>query len=289
MEVRVLKYYLSIIDHKSISRAARSLHISQSTLSRQIMDLEEELGVTLFERGRRDITVTEDGGFLYQRAKEIIRLVGDTEEKILAGQSLNGTLRIGIGEGAVNELILSAVHSLMETNPGILLDYQTISADGIFRAIDAGLLDFGVVWTNENLFQYESLDLPYQNYWGAVIPKDDPLAEKTELVASDLRKRSLLLPQQLDVIADLKKYLRQYVSGVRITGYYDMNYNMLAMVRARIGTALTLDKPEYQNMQDVSFLPLKALKPIQVKLIWKSGQRFTRLNRAFLDSIRTKI
>lgn len=288
MEIRVLEYYISIVDHKSITRAAEALHISQSTLSRQIMDLEERLGVTLFERGRREISLTEDGDFLYQRAKEIVQLADDTEKKILTGQSLAGTLRIGIGEGSVNELILSSIRPLIEGNPDVVLDYQTLAADKIFRDIDMGLLDFGVVWTNDNLSRYEYLSLPYENHWGAVIPGDDPLVEKSELVAADLRHRNLMLPQQLDVISDLKKYLNQYIAGVQVTGYYDMNYNMIAMVKAGIGIALTLDKPEYQERTDIAFKPLKALKPIQVKLIWKAGQKSTRLNQTFLDAVREK-
>lgn len=289
MEIRVLEYYISVVNHKSITRAAEALHISQSTLSRQIMDMENRLGVILFERGRREISLTEDGDFLYQRAKEIVQLASDTEEKILSGQALSGTLRIGIGEGAVNELILSALLPLIEQNNNVVLDYQTLAADKIFRDIDTGLLDFGVVWTSDNLSKYEVLDLPYENHWGAVIAADDPLSDKAEFVASDLRHRKLILPKQLDVVSDLNKYLNQYVAGVRVTGYYDMNYNMVAMVKAGIGTALTLDKPEYDMMKAVVFKPLKFLKPIRVKLIWKSESKLTRLNHAFLTSIGERI
>lgn len=289
MEIRVLEYYISIVEHKSITQAANALHISQSTLSRQIMDMEEELGVTLFERGRREISLTEDGDFLYQRAKEIVQLADDTEDRIQAGQSLSGTIRIGIGEGSVNELVLSSVRPLIEQNPHVVLDYQTLAADKIFRDIDMGLLDFGVVWTNDNLSRYEFLNLPYENHWGAVVPASDPLATKTELVAADLRHRNLMLPMQRDVISDLTKYLNQYVAGVRVTGYYDMNYNMIAMVKAGIGIALTLDKPEYKSMQDIVFKPLKALTPIKVKLIWKTGHKLTRLNQTFLDTMKAQI
>ena len=286
MEIRVLEYYIAIVENRSITHAADALHISQSTLSRQIMDMEDKLGVTLFERGKREISLTEDGDFLYQRAKEIVRLAGDTESKILAGQSLSGTLRIGIGEGSVNKLILSSLQPIIEENNNITVDYQTLAADKIFRDIDMGLLDFGVVWTNDNLSRYEYLKLPYENHWGAVITSDDPLINKDELVAADLKSRRLLLPQQLDVISDLKKYLNQYVAGVRVTGYYDMNYNMLAIVRAKIGIALTLDKPEYESMKDVCFKPLRALQPIGVKLIWKADQKMTRLSQTYLDSVK---
>jgi len=204
-----LEYYISIVEHKSITRAADALFISQSTLSRQIMDMEKELGVVLFERGRREISLTEDGDFLYQRVKEIVQLASDTEKIIHAGQSLSGTIRIGIGEGSVNELILSAVQPLIEQNPEVILDYRTLAADKIYRDIDMGLLDFGIVWTNDNLSRYEFLELPYKNHWGAVIKSNDPLAQKADFVAADLRHRSLILPQQLDVILDLKKYLRK--------------------------------------------------------------------------------
>lgn len=289
MEIRVLEYYISIVEHKSITRAAEALHISQSTLSRQIMDMEDDLGVTLFERGRREITLTEDGDFLYQRAKEIVQLTADTEAKIHAGQSLSGTLRIGIGEGSVNDLILSSAQPIIDQNPDVTLDYQTLSADKTFRDIDMGLLDFGVVWTNDNLSRYECLTLPYENHWGAVVRRDDPLTGKAELVAVDLRHRHLMLPLQLDVISDLKKYLSQYVAGVRVTGYYDMNYNMIAMVKSGIGIALTLDKPEYEEIEDVAFIPLKALPSIGVKLIWKADQKLTRLNQTFLEQVKGKI
>ena len=168
-----MEYYISIVEHKSITRAADALFISQSTLSRQIMDMEKELGVVLFERGRREISLTEDGDFLYQRAKEIVQLASDTEKIIHAGQSLSGTIRIGIGEGSVNELILSAVQPLIEQNPEVILDYRTLAADKIYRDIDMGLLDFGIVWTNDNLSRYEFLELPYKNHWGAVIKSND--------------------------------------------------------------------------------------------------------------------
>ena len=126
MELRVLEYFIAIVDHKSITQAAHSLYISQSTLSRQIADLENQLGVTLFERGRRKISLTEDGDFLYQRAKEIVQLASDTEVNLLSGQTLSGTLRIGIGEGSVNELILSAAQHLITENKNVSLDYQTL-------------------------------------------------------------------------------------------------------------------------------------------------------------------
>ena len=285
MEIRVLEYYIAIVEAKNITRASELLFISQSTLSRQIMDLEKELNVKLFKRGKKEITLTEDGEYLYPRAKEIIQLTSDTERNITSGNSLSGTLRIGIGEGDVNELVLAAVKKLMDNNKSVNVDYRTLSADKIYHQIDLGLLDFGIIWTNDNVSKYDSLSLHYSNYWGVVINKNHPLANKSEIVASDLRHQNLIIPQQLDVISDLQRYLNEYVSGARITGYYDMNYNMIAMVKANIGIAITLNKPEYENSNDVVFIPLKALGSIKVKLIWKSNTKLTRLNQAYIEMI----
>ena len=285
MEIRVLEYYITIVEQKSITRAAQVLHISQSTLSRQIMDLESQLGVTVFERGHRGITITEDGDFLYQRAKEILQLTDDTEQHLIARKTLSGILRMGIGEGEVNDFILQAVRPIIEENKNVRLDYQTLSADKIFRYIDLGLIDFGVVWAKNILPQFDSLDLPYENHWGAVVRADDSLAEKKSLVANDLNQHQLILPQQLDVKSDLQKYLKEYAAGVRVTGYYDMNYNMLSMVKAGIGAALTLSKPEYKQMKDFVFIPLNYLNPIGVRLIWKTNRKKTRLSQAFLEKI----
>lgn len=274
------------MEQKSITRAANALHISQSTLSRQIMDMEDRLGVTLFKRGRREISLTEDGEFLYQRAKEIVQLADATESNLMAGQTLSGTLRIGIGEGNVNDLVLLIISSLIENNPDISLDYQTINADKIYHDLDLGLLDFGVVWTNDGLSQFDYLDLPFQNYWGVLVKSDDPLAKKSSIVAHDFKERRLIIPQQLDVRSDLLRYLNQYAAGARVTGYYDMNYNMLAMIRAGIGVALTFDKPEYLISKEFTFIPLSFLKPIGVKLIWKPNRHLTRLSKLFLEEIK---
>ena len=149
---------MPLSSRKALPERPQPLHISQSTLSRQIHGPGVKNWASPVQRGRREISLTEDGNFLYRRAQEILRLTQDTQQKILAGQSLSGTLRIGIGEGAVNALILSALLPLIEHHSGVKLDYQTLASDKIFRDIDLGLLDFGVVWTNDNLSPYESLE-----------------------------------------------------------------------------------------------------------------------------------
>lgn len=289
MEIRVLEYFVAIVENKSITAAANSLYISQSTLSRQIMDLEDELNVKLFDRGHRQIALTESGTFLYERAKEILQLSIDTEKILSSNDIVAGTIRIGIGEGEVNDFILTDLKQILDEHREVNLDYQTLNADQIYRDIDLGLLDFGVIWTNEALTHYDYLELPFYNEWGVLFLKDDPLSRHENIVANDLHSCDMILPRQLDVNSDLKQYLKEYVENNRITATYDMNYNMLALVRSKIGVALTFNKPDYEYLSEFTFKKLQYLKPVGVKIIWKPNRKLTKLSSSFLEQLRLSL
>ena len=86
MEIRVLKYFLAVAREGNITKAAEILHITQPTLSRQLMQLEDELGAALFVRGKRKIILTEAGMLLKRRAEEIVSLSEKTELEIIRFQ-----------------------------------------------------------------------------------------------------------------------------------------------------------------------------------------------------------
>lgn len=284
MEFRVLQYFIAIVANKSITGAAKQLHISQSTLSRQIMDLEEELGVTLFSRGSRRITLTEDGVFLYERAKEINSLMESTATALEKGATLTGTLNVGAGEGKANQWVTQTFRQLIDEGENVTINFRSQDADQITQRVDAGVLDFGIISTTAGLDKYNTLTLPFENYWGVVMPQDDPLTQRNSLVAADLKHKKLLLPQQMDVNSQLISYLDEYVVTYEIVGTYDMNYNMRALVSSGVGLALTFDKPEY-NTGDYSFRRLQYLDPVPSILIWRKERQMTRLAEEFLKRL----
>lgn len=284
MEFRVLQYFIAIVANKSITGAAKQLHISQSTLSRQIMDLEEELGVTLFSRGSRRITLTEDGVFLYERAKEINSLMESTATALEKGATLTGTLNVGAGEGKANQWVTQTFRQLIDEGENVTINFRSQDADQITQRVDAGVLDFGIISTTAGLDKYNTLTLPFENYWGVVMPQDDPLTQRNSLVAADLKHKKLLLPQQMDVNSQLISYLDEYVVTYEIVGTYDMNYNMRALVSSGVGLALTFDKPEY-NTGDYSFRRLQYLDPVPSILIWRKDRQMTRLAEEFLKRL----
>lgn len=284
MEFRVLQYFIAIVANKSITRAANQLHISQSTLSRQIMDLEDELGVTLFSRGARQITLTEDGRFLYDRAREINHLMETTTAALERGATLTGTLTVGAGEGKANPWVTQTFRQLIAEGENVTINFRSEDADQIMQRIDTGVLDFGIISTTAGLERYQTLTLPFENHWGLVMPQDHPLAHRASLVAADLKGQQLLLPQQMDVNSQLMSYLNEYVVDYTVVGTYDMNYNMRALVASGVGLALTFDKPEYAT-GDYAFRQLEYLDPVPSILIWRKDRQMTRLATAFLHHL----
>lgn len=284
MELRVLRYFIEIVNDKSITSAAEKLHISQSTLSRQIKDLEEELGTTLFERGPREISLTDDGHFFLERAKEINDLVDSTTSAIQNNKVLSGDLYVAAGEGGANGYLTRTFNDLITKGEKVNIHFDTQDADQIFKHIDAGILDFGVVYTNDSLDKYNKLSLPIESFTGVVMPRKDDFSDKDNFVASDLKGAKLLIPRQMDVHSQLISYLNEYVRDYEITGTYDMNYNMRAMVMSGMGYAITFDKPEYQT-GDLVFKKLNYIDPVKTVLIWKKSRSLSRLGDEFLKDV----
>lgn len=284
MELRVLQYFIEIVNSRSITAAARELHISQSTLSKQIKELEDDLGVTLFIRGHREISLTDDGYFLFERAKEINSIEKSTVNALQNGDVLSGDLYLAAGEGEANTYLTDAFRKIIEKGENVNIHFETQDADEIFKHLDAGILDFGVVYTNSSLSDYNKITLPIENITGIVLPKTDPLAQKDTLVARDLDDANFLLPRQMDTNSQIISYLDEYVENYHVSGTYDMNYNMKAMVLSGMGYAITFDKPEYRS-GDLVFKKINYIDPIKTYLIWKKNRMQSRVANEFLKNI----
>lgn len=167
LEFRILHYFLTVAKKENISAAANYLHISQPTLSRQLMDLEKELGVTLFTRGNRKITLTSDGVIFRKRAEEILELVNKTKTEFLSpSEIMSGDIYIGAGETYVMQLIARIVKELQEEYPKICFHLFSGNADDVTERLDKGLLDFGVLIEPADTTKYHTIQLPESDTWG---------------------------------------------------------------------------------------------------------------------------
>lgn len=285
MDIRVLRYFLAVAQEESISGAAEYLHLTQPTLSRQLMDLEEELGKKLFIRGSRKVTLTEDGLLLRKRANEIVDLVDKTESEFHEAEGdISGDIYIGGGETYAMRLIAQTARDLQEQYPHIRYHLYSGNSDDVMERLDKGLLDFGLLIEPVDLKKYDHFRLPVTDTWGVLMRKDSPLAEKDCIYPKDLWNVPLLISRQSMIEHGLSSWARRDYDELNIIATYNLLFNAALMVEAGIGYAICLDK--LANTMDVSelcFRPLAKSTAAGMDIAWKKYQIFSKASQKFLE------
>ena len=287
MELRVLQYFLAVAREQSISKAAEYLHLSQPTLSRQIRDMEEELGEQLLIRGNRKITLTEEGIILRKRAEEIIDLVQKTEKEItLSDNSIAGDIYIGTGETDGVRLLARVAKELQEVYPEI--HYHIVSGDSvdIMEHLDKGLFDFAILLDPVDLSKYESIKLPYKDITGVLMPKNSPLAEKDTITANELADLPLIVSRQQLKNGVLDFLTQQSATTLNIVASYNLIFNASLMVEEGLGYAIGLDKIiNTTGNMNLTFKPLSPPIEIGMSFVWKKYQHFSKASEIFLQKL----
>lgn len=287
MELRVLKYYVTIVQEGNISRASHVLHISQSTLSRQIQELEEELNTTLFVRGKREIKLTEDGQLLYSRAQEILQIADDTSRTIRAGEIVSGELHVGVGENQMSAILSAVFKELLDRYPQIHVHLHNLPGDVIPHEIDRGILNFGFATSQQNLDEYYQLTFNVPDYWGILMLKDNQLAKASEIHPVDLQGQRLIISRQHGLMKNLDRWWHN--AKVNPVGTYDMAESMNMMVQEGVGLAVTFDKPEYHRSEyPLVFRRFADFKPSLSKLIWRKDRRQSALEKEFISLMKVE-
>lgn len=290
MEFRVLQYFLAAAREQSISGAAEYLHLSQPTLSRQLKELEEELGKQLFIRGNRRITLTEEGMILRKRAEEIVDLMQKTEKEIaLNDAAIAGDIYIGAGETDAIRILARTARRLQENHPGIRLHIASGDSADVTEDLDKGLTDFGILFDPRDLSKYDYLKLPHQDTWGVLMRRDSPLAEKTAVTPEDLWDKPLILSRQHREGSALSMWLSRPDADLNVTATYSLLYNGSILVEEGIGYALTLDKIINTCGSSLCFRPLSPPLTANLCIVWKKYQVLTKAAELFLNTLNEEI
>jgi len=285
LEIRVLRYFLAVAQEGSVTRAARALHLTQPTLSRQIRELEEELGQTLFSRGGRELSLTREGLLLRQRAEEIVGLAEITEKEFrsLGEKTVSGDLSLGCGESKALSFVTDALKVLQDEHPLIIPHFFSGNGEIVMDRLDKGLLDFAVLMGAENTERYYSLPLPNHDTWGLLMDKDDPMAQKKAITAEDLLGIPLILSSQSLSRDELSGWLGFPMSRLHIAATYTLLFNGSLMVRSGLGYALCFDHIAPSGKDSpFAFRPLTS----PLSLVWKKHQILSAPAEAFLAKIR---
>ncbi|MBA1433735.1 LysR family transcriptional regulator [Bombilactobacillus bombi] len=290
MDVRVLRYFLAIAQEHNISHAAHFLHISQPALSRQISDLETELGVKLFERGPRSIKLTSQGHYLRERAQEIISLVDKTEYNLQASQlSISGELDIGGGESIGMQRIMDVISEIIQDYPNVQIHLHSGDAADVEAKLDAGTLDFGVIMGFKPLQQYNSLRLPDKNYWGVILPAASPLKNKTAITPQDLLGYPLVISEQAQQADRFQDWWRPVFEKLHIVGTYNLIFNAALLVKNQGCLALSFEHLIDLRNSQLEFRRLKPTVLEPITIIWKQNQTLSSVAQLFLQRLKTNI
>ncbi len=291
MELRELKYFLAVAREQSISKAAEALFVTQPNLSRQMQNLEKEIGKTLFIRGTKKITLTETGRLLRKRAEEIIQLYDQTEAELTAPTTdISGDIYIGGGESYVMGLIAKAAREVRKDHPDV--KYRLFSGDSatVSERLDKGLIDFGIFIEPFDLSKYDFLRLPLCDTWGVLMRKDSPLAEKEFITPEDLWDKPLIRSQQSLGKSAVTDWFQRSTEELNIVATYNLLYNASLLVEQGLGYAVGLDK--IINTSGDSRLCFRPLYPTLIShldIAWKKYQVFPKCAEIFLKRLQELI
>lgn len=290
MEFRVLQYFLAVAREESISGAAEFLHLSQPTLSRQLKDLENELGKQLFIRGNRKIVLTEEGMLLRKRAEEITELVKKAEDEVSASDDmLAGNITIGAGETDGNRFLINAMNTLQKNHP--LVHFNIISGDKIMitEAIDKGLIDFGLIFGNIDLTKYNAIPIPYTDIWGVLMRRDSPLAAKESITENDLIDKPLIISRQAFENVEFKNFFHCSQEQLNIIATYNLLFNGSLMADEGMGYVICFDKlVNVSGNSNLCFRPLEPRIDASMSIVWKKYQIFSKPAQKFLQILQEK-
>lgn len=285
MELRVLNYFLMVAREENITKAAQLLHVTQPTLSRQLMQLEEELGVKLFHRGKHSVSLTEDGMLLRRRALELVALSEKTKMELQHKKEMpTGEIAIGCGETKSMSILSENMVSFRQKHPLVQFSIYSAIADDIKERIEKGLLDMGLLVEPVDISKYEFIRLPLKEQWGVLVRMDSPLAEKVFVTSEDLREVPLLMVRRELVRNELANWFGDAYEQLEIAATYNLIVNAAYMVERGLGAALCFDLGTvFENLR---FVPLAPRMETGSVLVWKKNQTLSAAQSLFIQHIR---
>ena len=291
MEFRILRYFLAVARESGFSRAAQVLNVTQPTLSRQIKELEEELGQPLFDRTAHAVTLTPAGVILRKRAEEILDMVGKTKAAFSSSATVSGDVYIGGGETKGMQLIASVIADLRHDFPDIHFHLHSGNAEDVTERLDKGLLDFAILIQPTDLSRYDFFTLPVKDSWGVLLNKSTSLAQRKSLSAADLIGLPLLCSRQLlqkrktDVL--FKRLFGADFEKMNIVATYNLLFNAALLAEQNVGGVLCLDGlVNTMAVENIVFRPLFPTVESGLDIVWKKSQTFSPAAALFLKRLR---
>lgn len=289
MEIRVLRYFLEIARTGNMSRAAETLHVTQPTLSRQIKDLEQELGKKLFRRGSSSVSLTDEGMLLRKRAEDILEMVDKTADEFKALDNITGgEVHIGCAESHQIKYLAQAIKHFKENYPLFRYHLTSGNTEQVVERLDRGLIDFAVIAEPPNISKYNYIEVPEANVWGLVMKKDDLLSKKEKICVDDLIGLELICSEQA-MRVDIPRWCGEKSDMLNLSGTINLVYNGSVFVKEGLGYMLSFDKLADTGAEsELCFRPLEPPLETKMYVIWKKYQVFTPIAELLINEIKSE-
>lgn len=288
MEIRVLRYFLTVVREESITKAADVLHITQPTLSRQLAQMEDEMGVKLFDRGTRKIVLTNEGLLLRRRAEEILELVDKTERELTEQEeAVEGTVTIGCGDLEAVQMLPELFRSFHDHYPAVTFDLYTATADHVRDQMERGLIDVGLLLEPINIEKYDFIRLNQKEQWVVVMPADAPLASHDSVSPGDLKDLPLILPRRLSVQSELASWFGDDFEKLNVLFTSNLPSNGSVMVYHKLAYAIVIKGSiSLWDQEKVTYRPLKPELSASSVLAWRRRQPFGLAASKFIEHMK---
>lgn len=284
MEIRVLNYFLTVVREEGINRAAEVLHITQPTLSRQMAQLEEEVGVKLFHRGARKITLTNEGILLRRRAEEILALVDRTAAELSQQDELvEGRIVIGCGELAAVQVLPDMIRKFQQTYPLVTYDIFTANADLVKEQMEKGLVDIGILLEPIDMEKFDFIRLRKKERWVVLMRPDDPLTQRDAVTPRDLEGLPMILPRRQNVQNEVSSWFGDSFQKIQILFTSNLSTNSAMMVQGGLGYSLVIEGAvPFWDQEKITYRPLQPELTASSVLAWKKQQPFSLAAAKFI-------
>ena len=289
MELRVLRYFLAVCQEKNISKAAASLHMAQPSLSKQIKDLEKELGVTLFTRGRRQISLTEEGYFLRDRAQEMIDMEEQTTQALVSSKLITGNLNIGTGQSFEIRSITKIIAQIIQTTPQVHFNFYDGNADDIEAKVNDGSLDFGIIMGDRPIEDFESLILPERNQFYAVFSEKLPLAQKDKITPTDLIEYPIISSGQSLVNDKFRNWWGNLYNSVHTVATSNLAYTASLLASGSDAVQISYNNLYDKKVEGLIARPLFPEVSDPNIVIWKKNRKLSNLGNVFLEKLQASL
>ena len=287
MEIRVLRYFLEIAREGNMTRAAERLHVTQPTLSKQMKELEQELGKKLFRRGSANVSLTDEGMLLRKRAEDLLAMADKIESEFRSLDDIaGGDIYIGCAESYLIKYLAFAVRRLNEKYENIHYHITSGDTEQVTESLDRGLLDFAFIVEPPDLSKYNYLEIPEQDTWGVLMRKDCPLARKNFIEVSDILPYPIFCSEQSAKV-DLPRWCGEQVDQLNIMATFNLSGNAAIFAKEGLGVVLTFDKLiEISEDSDLCFRQISPALHTKMYVIWKKYQVFTPVAELLLAELK---